>query len=254
VSGSHTYGKGGVYQVLATFQECSKCAKPPSKRTSTRVMKVANAVVTTTTTKPKSVTSGATPTTLVVSSTTTTTANAPTTGRGGAARVAFVANGHATLVSEVRADFVALARNKRLNLVAIKESGDLSPVREVAASYLTTLIHDAVTAQELQRRGVTVTRRQLKVARRIDIRTFGKKAWYEFPAHFRIRDIQRTARSIALAADEGFDLTKPHEARSQLVALVIDLVRKANVTVNPRFGRWNADLAVVVPPQEGTPS
>ena len=80
------------------------------------------------------------------------------------------------------------------------------------------------------------------------------KAWNEFPLRFRSRDIQRTARAVALAADEGFDLTKPRQARSQLFALVVNLVRKASVTVNPRFGTWNADLAVVVPPQEGAPS
>lgn len=182
--------------------------------------------------------------------TTSTTTAIPTRG----ARVAFVVNGVPTIFSEVRGDLVALARNKGLNLVAIKESGDLSPVREIAASYLTTLILDAVTAQELQRRGVTLTARQLEVARRIDIRAYGKKAWNEFPLRFRSRDIQRTARAVTLAADEGFDLTKPRQARGQLVALVVDLARKANVTVAPTFGTWNADLAVIVPPQEGAPS
>ena len=165
-----------------------------------------------------------------------------------ALRSAFEVNGEPTPVAEVRADLRALAKNKGLSIVKIKEQGDLTPVREVVASYLTTLILDEVMAQELERRGVTPTAAQSRIARRLDIRIYGKKAWNEFPARFRTRDTGRTARAIALAVDEGFDLTNRHEARSELIALVIGLAKQASVTVAPRFGTWNSDLAVVVAP------
>jgi len=165
-----------------------------------------------------------------------------------ARRFAFEVNGEAIPVAEVRPDLRALAKNKGLNIVDIKDQGDLTPVREVVASYLTTLILDRVTAQELERRGVAPTEAQLRIARRLDIRIYGKKAWNEFPARFRTRDIGRTARAIALAVDEGFDLTRRREVRRELIALVISLAKQASVTVAPRFGTWNADLAVVVAP------
>ena len=165
-----------------------------------------------------------------------------------ARRFAFEVNGEAIPVAEVRPDLRALAKNKGLNIVDIKDQGDLTPVREVVASYLTTLILDRVTAQELERRGVVPTELQVRIARRLDIRIYGKKAWNEFPARFRARDIGRTARAIALAVDEGFDLTKRREVRRELIALVISLAKQASVTVAPRFGTWNADLAVVVAP------
>ena len=165
-----------------------------------------------------------------------------------ALRSAFEVNGERTPVAEVRADLRALAENKGLNIVDIKDQGDLSPVREVVASYVTTLILHEVLAQELTRRGVTPTAAQARIARRLDIRVYGKKAWNDFPARFRTRDVGRLARAIALAVDEGFDLTKRHEARSELIALVISLAKQASVTVAPRFGTWNSDLAVVVAP------
>ena len=165
-----------------------------------------------------------------------------------ARRFAFEVNGEAIPVAEVRPDLRALAKNKGLNIVDIKDHGDLTPVREVVAEYLTTLILDRVTAQELERRGVVPTELQVRIARRLDIRIYGKKAWNEFPARFRARDIGRTARAIALAVDEGFDLTKRREVRRELIALVISLAKQASVTVAPRFGTWNADLAVVVAP------
>jgi hypothetical protein len=174
-----------------------------------------------------------------------------------ARRFAFEVNGEPTPVAEVRPDLRALAKNKGLNIVDIKDQGDLTPVREVVASYLTTLILDQVTAQELERRGVAPTMAQVRIARRLDIRIYGRKAWNEFPERFRTRDIGRTARAIALAVDEGFDLTKRREVRRELIALVISLAKQASVTVAPRFGTWNPDLAVVVAPssqsETGTP-
>ena len=169
-------------------------------------------------------------------------------------RPAFVVDGRATPIREVVADLVTLARNGQLGIVAVNDEGDRIPVQGVVATWITKLIHAAVAAAEIERRGVAITPAHRALGRRFDRHAYGADVWRGFPRGFQQRQVERTAGIIALAEDEGFDLTKPRQTRHAVVALVSDLARHASVEVAPRFGTWNAELAVVVPPLEGPQS
>jgi hypothetical protein len=167
---------------------------------------------------------------------------------------AFTVDGRPTPFKEVVADLVALARNGQLGIVAVDDEGDRVPVRDVIATWITKVIYAAVIAGELQRRGVAITTEDRTLARRYERRAYGSTTWRAFPPRFRTRQVERTAGAIALAQNEGLDLTTRRRTRRALVALVTRLTRHASVTVAPRFGTWNPDLAVVVPPLEAPPS
>jgi hypothetical protein len=167
---------------------------------------------------------------------------------------AFTVDGRATPFKEVVADLVALARNGQLGIVAVDDTGDRVPVRGVIATWMTKVIYAAVIAAELQRRGVAITAEQRALARRYERHAYGPPTWRAFPPGFRTRQVERTAGAIALAQDQGLDLTKPRRTRRALVAFVTELSRRASVTVAPRFGTWDPQLAVVVPPLDGPPS
>jgi hypothetical protein len=161
-------------------------------------------------------------------------------------RVAYEVDGRQTRMAAVIVDLVALARNKALRTSSIDDEGDRVPVREVVASWVTRLIQDEVVAIELERRGVEATARQRLLASRLDEKSFGKEVWGAFPAGFRSRQTARTARSLALARSEGIDLQQRSAARREFAGIVTELARAATVTVAPRFGSWEPQLAVVV--------
>jgi hypothetical protein len=163
-------------------------------------------------------------------------------------------DGRATPFKEVVADLIALARNGQLGIVAVNDEGDRVPVRGVIATWITKVIYAAVIAGELQRRGVAITAEHRALARRYERHAYGPATWRAFPPRFQTRQVERTAGAIALAQDEGLDLTRPRQTRRTLVALVIDLTRHASVTVAPHFGTWDPQLAVVVPPLDGPSS
>jgi hypothetical protein len=169
-------------------------------------------------------------------------------------RPAFTVNGRATPVREVIADLVTLARNGQLGVVAVNDEGDRVPVPGVIATWVTKVIHAAVISGELERRGVAINAGHRVLARRFERHAYGAAVWQAFPRRFQARQIERTAGAIALAQDEGLDLTKRRQTRRAVVALVTELARHASVTVAPRLGTWNPDLAVVVPPQNGPAS
>jgi hypothetical protein len=169
-------------------------------------------------------------------------------------RPAFAVDGRVTLVREVVADLVTLARNGQLDVVAVNDEGDRVPVRGVIATWMTKLIHAAVIAGELERRGVAITAAHRILARRFERHAYGPAAWRAFPRGFQARQVERTAGAVALADDEGLELTKPRQTRRAVVALVTELARHASVTIAPRFGTWNPDLAVVVPRLDGPAS
>jgi hypothetical protein len=156
-----------------------------------------------------------------------------------------------TPTRQVVADLVTLARNGKLDLVAVNDDGDKVPVEGVVASWITKLIHAEVAAAELERRAVEVTTAHRVLARRFERHAYGPAAWQAFPRGFQRRQVERTATVIALAEDEGLDLTKRVQTRRAVVALVTELARHASVAIAPRFGTWNADLAVVVPRTRG---
>jgi len=167
---------------------------------------------------------------------------------------AFTVDGTETPFKEVVADLVALARNGQLGIVAVNDAGDRVPVRGVIATWLTKTIYAAVIAGELQRRGVAITAEHRALARRYERHAYGPATWRAFPPRFTTRQVERTAGAIALAQNEGLDLSKPRQTRRTLVAFVIDLTRHASVAVAPRFGTWDPQLAVVVPPLDGPAS
>ncbi len=167
---------------------------------------------------------------------------------------AFTVDGRATPFKEVVADLIALARNGQLGIVAVNDEGDRVPVRGVIATWLTKVIYAAVIVGELQRHGVAITTEQRALARRYERHAYGPATWHAFPPRFKTRQVERTAGTIALAQDEGLDLSKPRRTRRLLVAFVTELSRQASVTVAPRFGTWDPQLAVVVPPLDGPSS
>jgi hypothetical protein len=169
-------------------------------------------------------------------------------------RPAFTVDGKATPTREVVADLVTLARNGQLAVVAVDDEGDRVPVQGVVATWITKVIHAAVVATELERRGVVIDAKHRVLARRFERHAYGAAVWRAFPRRFQTRQVERTAGAVALAEDERLDLTKPRRTRREVVALITDLARHASVTVAPRFGTWNADLAVVVPRLEGPAS
>lgn len=169
-------------------------------------------------------------------------------------RPAFTVDGKATPTREVVADLVTLARNGQLGVVAVDNEGDRVPVQGVVATWITKVIHAAVIAAELERRGVVITAAHRALARRFERHAYGSTVWRAFPKRFQTRQVERTAGAVALAEDEGLDLTKPRRTRRAVVALIADLARHASVTVAPRFGTWDPNLAVVVPRLEGPAS
>ena len=177
----------------------------------------------------------------------------PSGARHAGEGIAFEVNGETTNLGVVIADLKALASNEALQVATVRDGGDLLPVPEVAATWITSLIYDRVLAQELERRGVGVTARQQLVARKLERHTYEPQARKALPDGFQSREIARTARAAALAKDEGLDVASPRGGR-HLVDLVTELTRNATVVVAPRFGTWDPLLAVVVPPQEAGPS
>lgn len=167
---------------------------------------------------------------------------------------AFTVDGKVTPFKEVVVDLIALARNGQLGIVAVNDEGDRVPVRGVIATWITKVIYAAVIAGELQRRGVAVTSEHRALARRYERHAYGPATWRAFPPRFKTRQVERTAGAIALAQDEELDLSKPRQTRRTLVALVTELTRHSSVTVAPRFGTWDPQLAVVVPPLDGPAS
>jgi hypothetical protein len=145
-----------------------------------------------------------------------------------------------------------LARNDALAVVR-ERTGDASPTPEVVATWITSLVNDRVVAHELEGRGIEVTDRQLRSARRQARNAYGRRAWDQFPGRFRERTVARTARAAALAQDEGLDITDAGDAR-RLAELVQTLARAAVVTVAPRFGSWDPTAGAVAPPREGGPA
>jgi hypothetical protein len=167
---------------------------------------------------------------------------------------AFTVDGVATPVREVVADLVTLGRSGELDVVTVNDEGDRVPIPGVVASWLTKVIHLAVVATELDRRGVAVTRAHRLLARRFERHAYGAAAWREFPRAFQARQVERTAGAIALAENEGLDLAQPRRTRRAVLTLINDLAHRATVTVLPRFGTWSSELAVVVPREQGPPS
>jgi hypothetical protein len=191
---------------------------------------------------------------LVVVTATTLAAVSPAPAQPRGDLPAFSVGGVATPTREVVSDLVTLSRNAHLQVVTVNDEGDRVPVAGVVASWVTKLVLAAVVAQELERRGVEITRAHRLLARRFDRHAYGAATWRSFPRRFQARQVERTAGAIALAENEGLDLTKSRRTRRAVVALITGLARGATVTVAPRFGTWDSQLAVVVPRQEGPPS
>jgi hypothetical protein len=171
---------------------------------------------------------------------------------------ALTVNGHKTSQKTVDDDLKALRDNAAFRTLADRDAANgglvvsknpATVTSALSAVWLTNLAQDELIKSALANRHVKVGAAERAEATKQVQQDFGTKAVFDaFPKFFRDEAIARRARALALANDAGADLTT-QDGVNTLVAILTKIGRKADVTVDPRYGTWNPRRLAVTPPR-----
>ncbi len=141
-------------------------------------------------------------------------------------------NGHVTSQQDINDDLDSIANSGQLNQTAQSSEGSVTST--VSSGWLTRLVQTQVVLEELDRQGITLTDAQ--------------RARLEKSAGNQLQGLSSSVKRTLLDYNLGLQKLQNKLGQSGVTTAISRAPRRASVTVDPRYGRWNGKRLIVCPP------
>jgi hypothetical protein len=147
-------------------------------------------------------------------------------------------NGHVTSQQDINDDLDSIAHSGQLDQTTQSAEGAVSGT--VSSGWLTRLAQTRVLLDVLHRRGITLT----DTAR----------ARLEKSAGGQLEGLSSSVKRTLLDYNLGLQLLQDKVGQDGVSSAMGRALKRAHVTVDPRYGRWNAKRAIVCAPSGCPPA